>query len=384
MLKKTASVVHRRLAACRAYLRQVNTQQLTFKRDATLRASLYKLSVLLSLLEMLPSSTAAQSILENSGRIIFKQPFLDGVAGNVHVPLAEHKYPEDRPFNVIVWQPNPFRQDGGLVPTTWRAGEKTGFYPIEPRMQYQLGYRDVPGSSTVQIQGETVGAYITSLDLPAGSPGNKMIITPAVRFAREAALYPFQIPGNAIVNALELQVPTAQDANKPGNFTYVTPVFFFRDRKGATRISYEITLFHNALRPARLPDREQLRRTEVGSWDAPTHSFQVGNPLAPGSRLATAVQGSAMFQTLAWTGWRSFEFAITPQNFRAAIAALRQSQAGFSGSEDPADYALIEWHLNAELKFGSGPAELGWSMRRARLVLVPEQELAGLRNLGTE
>jgi hypothetical protein len=40
-----------------------------------------------------------------------------------------------------------------------------------------------------------------------------------------------------------------------------------------------------------------------------------------------------------------------------------------------ADYALTEWRLNAELKSGFGPAEFGWSMRKARLALAPEDRM---------
>jgi hypothetical protein len=187
-------------------------------------------------LGLLVGSRAAQK-----RQIIFEQPQLQGVSDNVHVPLAERRYPDDRPFNLIVWQPNSYRPDGELVPTVWRAGDMTGFYPPDPPARYQLAFRDLPGSSTVQIAGDTVGAYISSRDLPGGSPGEKMMITPAFKLPKTVILFPFLDRGTSIVNSLELQVPTAVDANRHGNFTYVSPTFFFRDRKSDTRISYGVT-----------------------------------------------------------------------------------------------------------------------------------------------
>jgi hypothetical protein len=85
--------------------------------------------------------------------------------------------------------------------------------------------------------------------------------------------------------------------------------------------------------------------------------------------------GSALFQDQPWTGWRPFRFAITQSNFQAALRALKEKYPDFSGSSDPADYEFVAWHLNAELKYASGPAELGWSMRRAAIALAPENRL---------
>jgi hypothetical protein len=306
---------------------------------------------------------------------IFEQPTLTGVAGNFHVPTAEHKYPSERPFNVLLWQPNPNRPDGELVPTSWNAGDKTGFYPKGALGEHQAAFRDASGETTVQIEGDTIGAYIKSDDLPNGSDRDKMMITPAYTFPKEQPVHPFAQPGAAIVNSLELQIPVAHDLNVPGNYTYASPIFFFLDPQSHTQISYEVTLFHNAVHAAPPPAPEWLRKTEVGPFDDPTHSYQVGNPLAPGSRVVTVLTGSTLYQIQPWKGWRLFNYAITGNNFRAAIQALKEKDPNFSGSENPADYALLEWHLNAELNFTNGPAELAWSMRHARVALVPESGL---------
>jgi hypothetical protein len=301
--------------------------------------------------------------------IIFQQPILGGIHGNFHVPPAEHRYPTEQPFNLVLWQPNPNRSDGQLVPTNWLAGKMTGFYPSAPLAEHQAGFRDVAGASTAQIDGDTVGVYLNSADLTAGSHESKMMITPAVMLPKNKIVYPFSAAGSAILNSLELQVPVAISQNRPGNLAYVVINLLFEDRQSKTKISYAVDLFHHSLRAAPPPPPERLQQTELGKFDPNTQSFQVGNPLAYGSRVVTVVPGSTLFQTTPWKGWRLFQAEINERDFSNALHAL-EGETAFHGSGSPADYRLIEWHLNAELMFGSGPAELGWSMRHAKVTMV--------------
>jgi hypothetical protein len=314
---------------------------------------------------------------QSAQRIVFEQPIFSGIAGNIHVPLAEGpKYPTDKSFNLILWQPNPYRSDGLLVPTRWTAGDMTGFYPIEPLAEHQMGFQDAPGTSTAQMEGGFVGAYLNSKDVRADSRGeSKMMITPAYRPLKDQVVHPFAQNGTAVINSLELQVPTARDDNKPGNYTYVVADMLFEDVNTHTTISYGATLFHHTLSKGVPPTPELLRKMEVGVFDVESNSFQVSNPLEKYSRVVTALPGSALFQTQPWRGWQRFEFAITRNDFITALRSLRARAPAFKGSENPEDYALMGWHLNAELQFGSGPAELGWSMRGAELKLAPEGDL---------
>ena len=137
---------------------------------------------------------------------LFEQPSLDGIAGNFFVPPAAHKPPPVGIFSLILWQPNPNRGDGMLVPTQWAAGAKTGFYPSAPVDRHQSGFRDIPGTTTVQADGDTVGAYINSADLPAGSHKYKMMITPQYLASPAGRVRPFGQSGRAILISLELQV----------------------------------------------------------------------------------------------------------------------------------------------------------------------------------
>jgi hypothetical protein len=312
---------------------------------------------------------------ETYNRVVFEQPDLHGVEGTFHVPIAELSYPEDREFNVVLWQPNPLRADGQLEPATWSVGDKTGFYPNGAKAFTQRSFRDDFGKTAVQIDGRTIGAYLNSSDFPNGSDGYKLMIAPAYKPARKHQIYPFAEPRQAIENYMDLQVPVAKDSNRDGNFTYVTACFVFWDRKTETRISFSATLFHRAEGHVPPPTRKRMQETEVGPFDGPSKSFQIINPVYPGSPVMTVASASTLVQYAPWRGWRTFDFFITSANFTSALAALKHRAPNFAGSALASDYALIEWHLNAELTFSTGPAELGWSMHDAKLILVSEKSI---------
>jgi hypothetical protein len=316
---------------------------------------------------------------EPAPKVIFEQPQLTGPAGSFHVPLAENGYPSEHPFNLLLWQPNPDRPDGQLVPTSWDAGSKTGFEPDEPLADHQLGFRDESGASTVQAEGDTIGAYLNSKDLTKGSGGDKMMITPELKLPPGGRIHPFATPGMALAGSLELQVPTAHDSDKYGNLTYVVSDFSFEDKRTRTKLSYHFSLFRDS--PAKgdtQPTAEWMRDAEVGGLDGPSHSYMVGNPVATGGRLITLLAGCAPYQNQPWRGWKLFRAAITEDNFKLALQDLKANAKGFKGSLDPADYEFVGWHLNAELKYETGPAELGWSMRHAKIMLLRADQLGSL------
>jgi hypothetical protein len=290
--------------------------------------------------------------------ILFEQPSLDGIAGHFFVPPAVHHPPPQGVFALILWQPNPNRPDGMLTPTGWGAGLKTGFYPSDPVTSHQAGFRDAPGTSTVQVDGETVGAYINSADLPEGSHRYKMMITPEFLAAPAARVHPFAHAGRAILTSLELQVPTAVDAHIAGSETYVSADLVFVDPDRGTKISYGCNLFFNG----------HPRRRAVGNirLDRDTQNMMINSVVGLQSDRLTVQRGSAVSQSAPWNGWKAFSFAITEKNFAQALGALKQQNPG--ASVNPADYAFVGFHLNAELHFSTSAAELGWSMRHAKIV----------------
>jgi hypothetical protein len=293
--------------------------------------------------------------------VLFEQPSLDGVAGNFVVPPAVHRPPPDGVFHMVLWQPNPNRSDGMLVPMDWNAGDKTGFYPGAPVAKHQAGYRNEAGISALQIDGDTVGAYIKSADLPEGSHLYKMMMTPELSVAPAAQVHPFAQPERAILVSLELQVPTASDAHNEGSETYVDADLMFVDRNRGTKISYGCNLFFNG--HPNIPPGGHIR------LDEDSQNMMVNSRVGPQDNWVTLARGSAVSQGVPWTGWKTFQFAITEKNFIEALTAYSRQDSGAKISVNPADYAFAKFHLNAELHFKNAPAELGWSMRHARIIV---------------
>lgn len=293
--------------------------------------------------------------------VIFEQPALDGLAGNFCVPPATKQPPPSGIFSTILWQPNPNRIDGTLYPSTWDAGEKTGFHLQPPVSNYSGSFRSTTGSSTLQIQGDTIGVYLNSADLPAGSPGMKFMITPQYTIPKEARIHPFATPEVSVIATLELQIPTAVDEQVKRNNTYANAVLLFTDATSGTKLSYTGGFFFNG---------HANSRENIG-YDIPTQSFMIQSPLRTNSTWTTMLPDSAPQQGTPWLGWKKFNFAITEENFKTALLAVKNAAPTSRASMNPADYSLDHFHLNAEMHFqtNAAPTELGWSMRNARMFI---------------
>ncbi len=210
----------------------------------------------------------------------------------------------------------------------------------------QLGFQPKTGTSTAQMGGGTVGAYINSADLPGSPPGQKMMITPQFTFQPGSEPVPFANSNSTLSAAVDLQVPTAV-----GNDTYVTPDYLFIGPNGV-RISYGIKIFSNG-----------STSLEMGAGYAPdSNTYTLNSPLQAGQPFVTQAPGSASATGTPWLGWRHFEWSISQAQFIAGLKYLVAQDPGKVTSTDPTQYMLAEVHLNAEFHFQPDPAELGWSM----------------------
>ena len=317
---------------------------------------------LLAAFSLLPAGAKAQGV----ARVIFEQPSAEQISDSFRVPHANKSQARltrtTAGFMMISWQTNPDPNSGGLmVPVSCaKAGRYTGFFPPQPAANYQLGYRNTCGASLAQMQGRVVGVYLTSEDLPQGSHGNKMMITPEERFPEP--IYIFASQGGAIETTLDLQAPVAQDMHNPGSHTYINADFLFKDRVSDKKVTFNVTLLSNG-RPE--PEDGPVR------VDKDTSNYQLHAPLRADTRRVTRQPGSDVVQGAAWTGWKHFRFAITRDNFAGALAAVRQAYPEVDLSMNPDDFGLTRFHLNAEMRFtpqSPAPTRLGWSMRDAKIV----------------
>ena len=283
----------------------------------------------------------------SAATILFEQPQESGIAGHLVVPLASHTPPPKGVFELVLWQPNPNLPSGQLVPTTWDASSQTGFTPSSSLLSgTQLGFQNKVGTSTAQMDGDIVGAYLNSADLPGSPVDQKMMITPQFTFDPGNEPVPFANSSSSLSASMDLQIPTAV-----GKDTYVVADLLFKDPNGV-RLSFGVKIFSNG-----------VTQPIVGSgYDVPSNSYMLNSPLGVDQRFVTLVQGSASATGAPWLGWRHFEWSISQAQFVAGLNYLISQYPGKVQLTDPTQYVLAEVHLNAEFHFQPAPAELGWSM----------------------
>jgi hypothetical protein len=286
--------------------------------------------------------------------VLFEQPTEGDIAGNIYVAHVTKGGMPMGTFDLLVEQPDPLTSSGNLVHTLWDAGAKTGFVPGSPSTA-QLGFLDVVGATTAQMEGGTVGAYLNSKDLPTKLTSQKMMIAPRYGFPAGATPVPFASSTGVLNAELDLQVPVAV-----GSDTYVAADLLFVGPNGV-RVSYGVKLFHNE---SRLP-------LLVGSdYDVPDNSYMLNCPVGAEAQyltyLTTASTSSAATGT-PWLGWRHFQWTINQAQFTAALKRLNAQYPTKVESTDPTQYVFSEVHLNAEFHYSPAPAELGWSMRGLKI-----------------
>ncbi len=248
-------------------------------------------------------------------------------------------------FNLVLWQVDPYTTNGQLVATSWDAGSQTGFTPASPT-DAQLGFQAAAGTSTAQMEGGTVGAYINSQDLPGAPAGQKMMITPQYNFAAGSQSAPFADASSSLSSSLNLQIPVAS-----GNDTYVNADFLFVGPNGM-RLNFGVKLFANGV----------TNPTFAASYDQPSNSYNFETPLDGSQQFISMTPGSAASAGAPWLGWQTFAWSISQSQFAAALNYMSAQYPQAVQSTNPAEYLLVEIHLNAEFHFQPEPAELGWSM----------------------
>jgi hypothetical protein len=180
-----------------------------------------------------------------------------------------------------------------------------------------------------------------------------MMIAPQYTWSSGTEPVPFASSTTVLSGSLDLQVPTASGDS------YVVADLLFEDPKGV-RVSYGIKLFANG-----------VTNPVFGcGHDAPSNSYTVNSPLGIDEQFVSSAANSASDTGVPWLGWRHFEWSINQSQFTAALQYLATQFPGQIPDVDPTQYVLAEVHLNAELNFLPGPAELGWSMSGLKIWLV--------------
>jgi hypothetical protein len=300
-----------------------------------------------SVLTLAAAVTTGSTCMAAGTTVLFEQPTESGIFNHIYVAHVSKGGMPHGSFDMIFEQPDPFTSTGNLVANSWDAGSQTGFTPNDPSTA-QLAFRSTAGSSTAQMEGGVVGAYLNSKDLPTTLNNRLFMIAPQYRYPVGTEPVPFGSSGQVLNGELDLQIPMAV-----GKDTYMSADFLFLDAKG-TRISFGFKIFQNGV----------SGHTAFGSlYDVPEKVYIINSPLAPGQQFVSLAPGSTMAGGATWTGWRHFQWSINQAQFAAALKYLVQKYPGRITSTDPTAYVFSEVHLNAEFMYSPAPAELGWSMK---------------------
>ena len=295
-------------------------EPITLGREAWLASRRWALGLLLGVFLVVLGLPAAAQYRQPPDGVLFRQPVLSGVSHDFIIPPVERHPPPEGVFLMVQWQRDAYQPDGHTVPVTgWDAGEKTGLF-VGNRPDAQTGFENRPGTTVAQIAGGEVGAYLNSRDHgPAANPRQpaNMMVTPAYRFPANARPMPFGQPGRALDFSLELQVPTASDAGRPGSMSYVTFDVVFIDVATQERISLDVNLFFNV--------GEQGMR-QATFHDVGSKAFVLFAPLLPQTGWVTELPGTTQHLRQPWRGYRPFRFEINTEGF---VQAVRTLQARF-------------------------------------------------------
>jgi hypothetical protein len=244
------------------------------------------------------------------------------------------------------------------MPATWAVGDRTSFYPTDALQRRQMGMRDKYGS--------TVGAYLISADLIRGSHLYKEMVTPAYEFPPVARVALFDESDSAVSCTLELQVPVAADGGgSPRSGAYINLNLVMAKDTSGGQVSVNGGLFYNR----RADDPERL------GFDPVTKHVLVLTPIQRQSQWSTYTNDSDVRQGTPWKGWKRFRFNVTRDNFVSALKAVSAKHPAVSPG-DPSEWKLAMIHLNAEIRYETAPAEMGWSMRglKCATAMVPSRQ----------
>src|SRR5579862_4659158 len=283
--------------------------------------------------------TAGLASAAGTSTPLLEQPLESGIANNVFVADVD-KVPLGS-WEMVIGQKSPYTATGRLVTTAWNAGSQTGFTPVSPSTA-QVGYRNKAGTSTVQMEDGTVGAYLNSSDLPTSLTEQNMVFSPQYKWPAGAAPVAFSQSTSVLNAELELQVPTAD-----GKATCVKLDLLFLDPSG-THILFGVQIFCN-----------EAPGAVVRTFYSPLEGiYKVNAPLATGQQFLSLTTGSMTKVGVPWSGYRHVQFSINPTQFSAAIKYLMSQYPGKLTLYDPTQYVLSQVRLDAEFHYSTAPAEI--------------------------
>ncbi len=290
---------------------------------------------------------------------ILQQPSYTDIVG--HLIIAQTPAPNQ--FGFVQWQKNPNTSDGSDIPVTWNMGDKTGFYPTGNLALYQLGMANTYGSTGAQAKGNTLGEYMNSADVSAhGTPEYKLGVWPQLNWAPSPGIYPFSSTKNAIVGNVLMQIPTAFSSGGGNSNAYVGGNIVFINPKTGTRLAFVPDIFSNSNGADGDPNKHTMH------IDSQTNNIVAEVGMGTNNPWITLAADSATEQWHPWSGYKKFAYTLTYQEFATILAAASSVEQGVS--LNPGDWELQSAHINSEIHYQTGRAELGLSMQNYTLTII--------------
>ena len=291
-----------------------------------------------------PSSASVSITGSGGGTTLLQQATVTGIAGNLFVNGARGQGGGDPPngtFAMVSDQANPLTGSGLFQVNTWDPSALTGFKPNNPSGA-QLAYAATGPTTIAQYEGNTLGVYLQSADLPSGT--DQMIAAQTFY----AGLNLFTNSSVVLNESMTLQVPTSNGATP-----FIAVKHFFSGPGGAN-FDIAVLLFHNGATNAPAPSI---------TYDAHTNAYVLEVALGAASSAPYVTSVSGAYTGTPYTGFTPLAWSISQPQVVAALQALHAAYPAIYTTTDPTQYQITNMHVNAEIRGLPNSDTLGWSMK---------------------
>lgn len=228
--------------------------------------------------------------------------------------------------------------------TGWNLGKYTGAKTSGTIANYQRGVNNnVPGSSAVQLFGNTAGFIVDTTSIPGNSAYTFGLANAQWGYAWNSAdaIKPWATSTSKFNMDFDMKIPIAKHKSnsEPG---YVYASILVRDGTSGKYLYIQPQILDTRYIPY-----------EFYGFDVGTQTAFVGVKFVSNGRYASKTSTSTASTKTAWNAWKHFGFTINRTQLNNAITDIN-AVYGAGLSLDYANYTLILITIQDEVYWGSG------------------------------
>lgn len=227
----------------------------------------------------------------------------------------------------------------------------------------------IPGTTAAQISPEGIGIVIDSASLVRAARTSFGPLPFILAWNPASPIRPFvpQMAG-ALVVSLDLTVPLAVDRGAVVNLSSSQIVLYVEllDTSTGHDLAFGLDLFNSR-------GANDYPSAFVDNGVGGTNASVLTTPAGGTSAYSIALAGASAEQGAAFTDGH-FVFEITPDTLAAAIGAV--NRIGSNLSTSPADYAIRNVSLDAEIEYGGASSTLGFSVKNLTVSTAAPPQVA--------